>query len=198
MVPLQGIAGYGLASAVPVDGEATFAQIAARTAFGETHVRRLLRGAMAQHIFREPHPGVVAHTAASRALAEDELLRQSVAWITVEGWKASYHTCEAMVKWPDSEEPDQAGFSLAHGKAMFSYLSEHPDSLKRFADFSRYMTESPALEPHHIVNGYPWGELPAGATVVDVGGNHGVYACAIARAFSSLKVVVQVRSVRPG
>lgn len=34
-----------------------------------------------------------------------------------------------MAKWPDSGEPDQTGFALAHGKATYDYLSEHPESL---------------------------------------------------------------------
>lgn len=46
-----------------------------------------------------------------------------------EGWAASYRAVDAMSKWPGSGEPDQTGFALAHGKAMYEYLSGHPDSL---------------------------------------------------------------------
>lgn len=46
-----------------------------------------------------------------------------------EGWAASYHAGAAMSKWPNSGEPDETGFALAHGKGLYDYLSEHPKSL---------------------------------------------------------------------
>lgn len=46
-----------------------------------------------------------------------------------EDWAASYRAVDAMSKWPGSGEPDQTGFALAHGKAMYEYLSEHPNIL---------------------------------------------------------------------
>lgn len=159
-------------------------------------MKRMLRLAMSQHIFQEIRPGVVAHTAASRLLAEDELLHQWMAWKTDEGWSGALHSCEAMAKWPDSGEPDETGFALAQGgQAMWPYLSERPDRLRRFADMMRLFSRRPGIEAHHVVKGYPWGDLPHGATVVDVGGSHGVVACAIAREFPSLNFVVQVRKL---
>lgn len=182
-----------MAHAVPIGGEATFAQIAEKAGVGETHMRRLLRLAMSQHIFHEPRPGVVAHTAASRLMAEDELVHQYMAWKANEGWLGAYHTCDAMAKWPDSGEPNETAFALGHGgKGMWEYMSAHPESLRRFADTMRLFARSPELDSHLVVHGYPWGELPVGATVVDVGGSHGAISCAIARAFPSLNFVVQV------
>lgn len=194
-MPLRGITRWGLARKVPIDGEITFEELATATNIGEAHLRRLLRLAMTQHIFHEPRPGVVAHTPASRVLAEDELLHQWISWCMQEAWTSAYHTCNAMEKWPGSGEPNQTGFALAHGeKAMFEYLSEHADSQKRFADMLRFFARAttPGLAPQYIVNGYPWASLPAGATIVDMGGSHGAFSLAIAREFPSLKFVVQV------
>lgn len=158
-------------------------------------MRRLLRLAMSQHVFHEPRAGAVAHTAASRLLAEDALLHQWMAWKTDEGWAASQHACAAMAAWPGSGEPGQTGFALAHGgQAMWPYLSGQPARLRRFADVMRLFSQRPGLEPAHVVRGYPWGEVPAGGTVVDVGGSHGAVSCAIARDFPDLKFVVQVGS----
>lgn len=157
----------------------------------------MLRLAIAQYIFQEVRPGVIAHTAASRLLAEDELLHQWMAWKTDEGWSGALHSCDAMARWPDSGEPDETGFALAHGgQGMWSYLSERPDRLRRFADMMRLYARRPGIEVHHVVRGYPWGDLPDGATVVDVGGSHGAVACAIARDFPSLNFVVQVSKLR--
>ncbi|KAG6358070.1 hypothetical protein INS49_013954 [Diaporthe citri] len=115
-----------------------------------------------------------------------------MAWKTDEGWSGALHSCDAMSKWPDSGEPDETGFALAHGgQGVWPYLSERPDRLWRFADMMRLFSRRPGLEAHHVVKGYPWGDLPHGATVVDVGGSHGVFACSIAREFPSLNIVVQ-------
>lgn len=190
---VQGITRFGLAHAIPVGGEASIDELAAKAKIGETHMRRLIRLATSQHIFQEIRPGVISHTAASRLLAEDELLYQWMGFKTEEGWKGAYHTCEAMSKWPDSGEPNETGFALGHeGHAMWDYLSKHPDSLHRFAAMMRFFSRRPGLEPHHVVKGYNWGELPEGATIVDVGGSHGAISIAIAREFPSLKLIVQV------
>ena len=42
-----------------------------------------------------------------------------------------------------------------------------------------------------LVAGYPWAQLGASATVVDIGGSHGTAALALASAFSSLTLIVQ-------
>lgn len=197
LVPLQGITRWGLAQAVPIEGEATFEELAIKSKIGEPHMRRMLRLAIAQGIFREPHPGVLAHTAASRVIAEDESLRQWISWCMGEAWTSAYHTCPALEKWPGSGEPAETGFVLAHGgQPLFEYLSENSDSQKRFSDMLRFFARatSPGLSPHYVVKGYSWADLPAGATVVDVGGSHGEYSQAIAREFPLLKFVVQVRS----
>lgn len=60
-----------MAHAVPVDGEATFGEIAERVGLDEINVARLMRHAMGNRIFREVREGVVAHSAKSRVLRED-------------------------------------------------------------------------------------------------------------------------------
>lgn len=156
-------------------------------------MRHMLRLAIVQHIFQEIRMGVVTHTAASRLLAEDEPLHQWMAWKADEGWSGALHSCEAMAKWPDSGEPNETGLAIVHGgQGVWPYLSQRPDRLRRFADMTPLFSRRPSLETHHVVNGYPWGDLPDGAMVVDVGGSHSVLACAIACQFPSLNFFVQV------
>lgn len=50
-----------------------------------------------------------------------------------------------------------------------------------------YITREPGLGPEHLVNVYPWDELGE-ATVVDLGGSHGVMGCLLARKYPSLKL----------
>lgn len=69
MICLQAITRFKIASMIPADGAASFAEIAAQTdGLSEQMVCRLLRHAMTLRVFREAMPGMVAHTRASKAL----------------------------------------------------------------------------------------------------------------------------------
>jgi hypothetical protein len=69
MVCLQTISRHNIAAVVPAGGQASFSEIAAKTGLSTSMVRRILRHAMTLRIFREPKPGMVAHTQTSRWLA---------------------------------------------------------------------------------------------------------------------------------
>lgn len=78
---------------------------------------------MTFRIFQEPTDGIVRHTAASKLLAEDPMLRQWAGMISEELWpaatrvsirlasKEAYTDCrktvDALAKWPACEEPNQ-------------------------------------------------------------------------------------------
>lgn len=98
-----------------------------------------------------------------------------------------------MHRFPASGEPNESGFSVANGtdKSMFAFLSEHPERLRWFAAVMRFITQRPELGPGLVVDAFPWGELPEGATVVDVGGSHGLVSIELARKFPGLRFVVQ-------
>ncbi|KAK1757018.1 S-adenosyl-L-methionine-dependent methyltransferase [Echria macrotheca] len=193
LVSQKAITQFRLAHAVPIGGETTFADLAANTGLGPTHIRKLLRHAIAHKIFREPRPGVVAHSAASRALAEDAELHNWVEYATHELWLAAYHTPDAMQKFPGSGEPNETGFAVANNtdKSLFAFFSDHPDRLARFAAVMRFVTKRPELGPELVVDAFPWASLPEGGTVVDVGGSHGLVCFELARRFPQLHFVVQ-------
>lgn len=184
---------FGLARTVPIDGEATFADIAAASGLGETQVRKVIRHAIAHRIFQEPRPGVVIHSAASRLLAEDADLADWVRWCADDNWSAAYHACEAMARWPGSEEPTETGFAVANrtNLTMFDFLATQPERGARFAAGMRMYSKRPDLDVRYLVDAWSWSDLPAGATVVDVGGSHGEAAIALARAYPSLNLVVR-------
>lgn len=193
LVSQQAVARFNLAQAFPVESEITFGELSAAVGLGEKHVKKLVRHAMTQKIFCEPRPGVIAHSACSRLIAEDEAIHSYLRFKTDDLWHAAFHLCDAVAKWPGSEEPNQTGFAVANqtDKSMFDYLSDHPEKSKAFANAMRSFARRPGLEPKYIVENYPWGSLPDGATVVDVGGSHGLIAIELARAFPKLQLVVQ-------
>lgn len=53
--------------------EITFGELAHKVGLGETHIKKLVRHAITQKIFSEPRSGVIAHTACSRLIAEDDV-----------------------------------------------------------------------------------------------------------------------------
>ncbi|KAI1360047.1 S-adenosyl-L-methionine-dependent methyltransferase [Xylaria arbuscula] len=187
------IARFGLANLVPLDGETTFAELAVAAGLGESHVRKLVRHAITQHIFREPRPDVVAYSATSRLLAEDADVAAWVRWRNDDFWLAAYHACEAIARWPGSGEPNETGFSLASRSSlgMFDILASEPERAARFAAGMRLYASRLDLDVHYLVDAWPWGELQEGATVIDVGGSHGEAAIALARTYPSFKFIVQ-------
>ncbi|KAI0147204.1 S-adenosyl-L-methionine-dependent methyltransferase [Xylariaceae sp. FL1272] len=184
---------FDLPKFVPLNGEIALSDLAARTSIGEKHLRKIIRHAIAQHIFYEPRPEFVAHTASSKLLVDDPDLAAWLRWGADECWRAAAFTCDAIAKWPDSEEPNECGFSLAHGTnlSLFDFIARDPERGARFAAGMRLYARRPDLDVRFVVEGWPWGDLPRGATVVDVGGSHGEASIAIARSFPSIKFVVQ-------
>lgn len=186
---------FGLAKKVPLDGEISFAELAATANLGVAHTRRLVRHAISQRMFCEPRPGVVAHSAASRLLAQDADVAAWVRWCADDCWHAAYHTCDAMARWPGSEEPGETGFAVANHTelGMFEFLAAHPERAARFATGMRLYASRPDLDVRHLVEGaaWAWADLPTGATVVDVGGSHGEAAMALARAHPTMNLTVQ-------
>ncbi|KAK3986043.1 S-adenosyl-L-methionine-dependent methyltransferase [Cladorrhinum sp. PSN332] len=195
MTSPKAITRFRLAHAFPVGSETTFGALAAYSGLGETHIRKLIRHAISAHdLFSEPRPGVVAHSAASKLLAEDEALHAWVEHATHELWNAAYHAPDAMERFPASGEPNETGFSLANntGKSFFGFMSEHPERLRRFAAVMRFVTRRPELGPELVVDAFPWDSLPRpGGKVVDVGGSHGLVCIELARRFPGLEFVVQ-------
>ncbi|KAK8136213.1 O-methyltransferase [Apiospora sp. TS-2023a] len=192
LVSQQAIIRFRLAQSFPVGSSATFAEVASTCGLSETLVRRFLRHAMVKGIFTETRRGVVSHNAVSRLLAEDDALRDWVGASTDDLWQAAAHTCEAICKYPGSEEPNETGFALANGsdKSVYQIFAENPERAGRFGNAMRSFTEGTGFEVSHVVNGYPWADHGKGR-VVDVGGSQGFVSIALARQFPNMEFVVQ-------
>ena len=74
---LQAVYHYKIATIIPPDSTMTYAELSKACGLNETELRRLLRHAMTNHIFQQ-RDGGVAHTAASRILAENTMTRDIV------------------------------------------------------------------------------------------------------------------------
>ena len=86
---LQAVYRYRLAKTFAVDRETTFESMSQASGLNVVDLQRLLRHAMTNHIFQEPRAGVVAHTATSRLLAENESIEDCIGIFAEEKFKAS-------------------------------------------------------------------------------------------------------------
>ena len=107
LISMQAISRFDIAQAVPLNGEASFAEIGLSCGLSEGDVKRILRHATVKSIFAEPRPGFIAHNAVSKLLAENETLNDWVGASTDELWQAASQTVNAMAKWKGSEEPTE-------------------------------------------------------------------------------------------
>ena len=95
-------------------------------------LKRILRHAISQRIFYEPSPGVVAHTQASRLLAENQAYRDYYGTVCQEVWPAATRTVDAIRKWPGSKERSESGYQLAHGRTMYETLARDEVKQRRY------------------------------------------------------------------
>lgn len=155
--------------AVPVEGDVSYAEIAAATGLDETNAKRLIRHAMTNRIFHEPRPGYVAHTAASRILLDDLAMSDWVGVCATEFFQAAAKSVEALQTHGNSQETTEAGYAeyWCPGKPMFAYVSADPMRAKRFGGAMVSLTGGEGYEPQYLVDNYPWEELGE-TTVVDV------------------------------
>ena len=120
---------FKIASSFPLTETSTFAEIAKVCSIPESDCRRLLRHAMTFYIFSEPSPGVVAHTASSKALAaESPPVGIYLGFVAEEMLPASTRLVDAMQKWPGSEESSETGFALTYATdvPMMEVISAGP------------------------------------------------------------------------
>ncbi|RAK99956.1 S-adenosyl-L-methionine-dependent methyltransferase [Aspergillus ibericus CBS 121593] len=197
IISLQAISKYEIATKVPIHGQISFADLAQQCGLSEVNVRRFLRYAMFFHkVFCEPRQGYVAHTAASRFLAENKVIQDVLSHYAEEAGPSYALTLRALDEFNGQEEPNQTGWNLYHQTtdSPWEYYDTHPEQARRFFSTMAYETELQDRSNTVLVNSYPWSSLrPNGtqATVVDLGGSRGVTATALAQSVPNLKVIVQ-------
>ncbi|KAJ4298318.1 hypothetical protein N0V90_006218 [Kalmusia sp. IMI 367209] len=188
---LRAILRYKLDQSFPVGGESSFHAIADASGLNAYDVRRLIRhGILNHHLFEEPSPGVVKHSALTKALAKDPDLRDAIQNAVEEFLPSSYRLVDAIERWPKSEENWETAFSLAHNtnSSMWEYFRANPEKGSRFAKAMSYSSGKKDHDTDLLLANVAW---PDDGVVVDVGGSHGSVALSIARRFPKVKCIVQ-------
>ncbi|KAI1810153.1 sterigmatocystin 8-O-methyltransferase [Poronia punctata] len=191
VVSLDAICRFHIADIVPPGGQVSFQEIAERIGQDEQIVRRLLRHAMSMRVFKEPEPGMVAHTKMSKYFT----LPYVNAWLSFgarEGWPAATRMLDAIEKWPGSEEANNTGFSLANNtdKSVFDILAADHDRAMRLAAGIKAHDHFPGYATEEISKLYDWDSL-GDAVIVHVGGSRGEIAIELAKKVDKVKLVVQ-------
>lgn len=147
---------------------------------------------MTFRIFYEPSEGVVAHTAASKALSQVQPLGHLVDFLSGEMWPSATRLVDALERWPGSEEPNEAGFNLAFhtDKPMFDVVGRDPIRAQRMAGAMSFMHAGAEYHIRHLLEGFEWGDSKTGV-LVDVGGGQGAVGIEIARYLTDIKCIVQ-------
>lgn len=167
---------FKVAEAVPLDGMISYEDLTAKVVqlnnvnMSTLNLRRLIRHAITNNVFVEPQRGFVAHNRTSRLLLEDVPLNNWVGFMSNDLWLPVAHVVKAMKKWPGSEEPTETGVNLAYNqdKAWFDFLQQDEVFAKRYNRAMEAHGGGEGYSLQSVVDGYPWGELKDGGTVVDV------------------------------
>ncbi|KAI1453493.1 sterigmatocystin 8-O-methyltransferase [Annulohypoxylon moriforme] len=191
MVGIDAICRFHIADIVPPGGQVSFAEIAEKTKLDEPLVRRLVRHAMTMRIFREPEPGMVAHTKISKYFT----LPYVNDWLSFgarEGWPAATRMLDAFQKWPGSEESNNTGFSLVNNtdKSIFEVLHDDPARAVRLGSAIKAHDHFPGYAAADVPKLYDWASLGKGL-IVHVGGSRGEVAMELAKSFGGVKLLVQ-------
>jgi hypothetical protein len=172
LVTLQTINRFKIAQHVPLDSPISYADLSSLTSVPEPSLKRLLRHAMTNRIFSEPSKGFVAHSSASKLLAEDKKLDSWVFFLVEYFWPATARAVDAMQKWPGSENPTEVGVSLMRGEetTWFKEIAKADRGIASFRDAMSVVSEGEGWQDSYLVEGYPWGEIAKkeGGLVVDV------------------------------
>ncbi|POS76739.1 O-methyltransferase [Diaporthe helianthi] len=196
VLALQLINNYGIAKLVPLDKPITLAELQSLTPLDPVNLARTLRVAMTNHVFCEPSPGVIAHTAASRLLATDEELAAWVGFNAEDIFPASAHSLQALRQFPDATSLTRSGFQFAFDtvdkEPMFATFGKDEDRAKRMGRAMASLTGGEGYEVRFFVDSYDFSDVEATrGTFVDIGGSHGFVCVGLAKKWKGMRFVVQ-------
>jgi hypothetical protein len=173
---------FDIWSKVPLDGSASYAELATATRLPESLVRRFLQVAMNMHLFREEAPGSdrVAHTAASAYPVREPVVQSFIGHCMEDMRPVAVRGVDALEEYfvgspRASEDTAHSPFGLQYpGKTTWELLAtdEAPGKPKgyratRFAEAMQALSKSSTVGTEEALNAFDWGTLGE-STVVDV------------------------------
>ncbi|TID21734.1 Eukaryotic translation initiation factor 3 subunit H [Venturia nashicola] len=190
--------------AVPIDGSATYAEVARKVNIPESAVRRVLRHTFSLRVFAEYPFGSehVVHTNFSSFPVRQPNVRGWIAHHAEEGGPSAVNLAPALAKWGEGSLPGQtaAGYTFFPGddrKSLWDWLAVDGESEgkrgyreKRFGDAMAFAADSPGMGMKAGLAAFDWEQLGE-ATMVDLGGSAGHVCFHLAAAHPGLTCIVQ-------
>ena len=154
---------------VPLEGKISYTELASKAGVSELRLKTLARMGMTNHLFAEPEPGFIAHSATSAALVTNTRFSDQRVWMTSIIAPVIASMVTAHERWPDSTAPNKAAFNAAFNTdlRMYEYIAKQPDVYKLFGRVMDAIATSPKSDLKHLVSGFDWAGLGK-ANVVDV------------------------------
>lgn len=194
ILALRAVYTLKLPQAVPLQGSISYEEVARSVGVNQLVLRRLFHYAITLHIFTEPEPDRIAHSAASRHLVEVPAAFDAIGLAIEDLAPSSLKTIEALQTHPQATEPNETGYNIAHGTNLSFYraLAQEPERARRFGAGMRYFVNSSNYDLDHLIAAFPWHEHDKpGFTVVDVGGGQGGVSTRLASETKNMRFVVQ-------
>ena len=182
------------------DESIALAELQTKTSLDPVNLARCLRTCISNGIFLEPSPGIIAHTAASRLLAEDDELQAWVGFNCEDIGPAAAHVLDALKNHPEANHLARSGFCYANGtvdvEPMFVTLGKDANRAKRMSRAMTSLSTGEGYEVKYLVDvargGYGFSGVDAAAGVfVDIGGSHGFVPVELAQRYPNMRFVVQ-------
>ncbi|CAN9258217.1 hypothetical protein CUC08_Gglean010827 [Alternaria sp. MG1] len=196
--------------AVPVDGEATFEDIARHTKLPLEVVSRVIDHAVTMRFFHKPSPtsASVKHSSRSAALAKDSGLSALVQMVLDETGPPMFLLPEALRRFSQgkpeiSKDIKETAFRLCHSggeawgdyETSWEFIENDGEGEKKgwrqrnFVKFMAYIKDLFHTE-NMVLEAIDW-KAEGEVTVVDLGGSAGHDDAVLATKFPNLKIVVQ-------
>ncbi|KAF2017681.1 sterigmatocystin 8-O-methyltransferase [Aaosphaeria arxii CBS 175.79] len=192
--------------AVPLDGDASYAEIAERVKLPVDVVTRILLHSTNVNLFAETNPGKantrIKHTARTAALARSEGLQSLVHSALDEQTPPTLVLKDALERYNVGKKQlatkqEETAFALLHSGKLYEGHSSPWEFLesgtgwrsKKYTGFMRYLKDIFKLD-NVILDLCDW-KAAGAAHVVDVGGSAGHDAVVLAKTYPDLKVTVQ-------
>ena len=145
---------------------------------------------MTNHIFCEPRPGFVAHTAVSRLMVDNPLMQDFVGNVCEVRFPASARTVDALEKYGESQDPSQSGFSLCNNTArgLYDELSHHTELSRRWSGAMSALALQ--IDFNFILDSFPWISY-TDPVILDIGGGSGDVSIGLKSHLPSARFIVQ-------
>ncbi|KAK7913883.1 hypothetical protein PG985_011586 [Apiospora marii] len=189
------IVNFGIHRFVPSDGSVSFAELSSQCGLDEDRLTRILRYAMINHIFREEPAGQVRHTPLSTHLVQSPTFCDFLRTLAVVFNPVNACLPVALSQYPRTRSMTESAHGVArHTDLAFYDWLEREENLALRLNFDKGM-EGISRGGQRLqdtdLRAYPWGALPDGAVVVDMGGSGGHFARDLAATYPTFSIIVQ-------